>query len=225
MNNIFSTSDLITKVREYQEKNTILKEKSHHFVFDCPFNKTINIKPSFIWIGVNPGADKNDWAKTNYKNSEETRDYDFQEECGRSEHSEKRMNKVRKFLGNEFYNITTHTELFFWCSDNTTSDFAKRYGTSFKKNSHLEFCIKLNKKLIDRIKPKAIFFESIPKLSMISDNFKIELKNEYLVGTRKIIVYLLENKYTLINFDHLSALGDAIKYRPKVSELVRKLIS
>ena len=34
-NKVFSTSDLIKKIRDYQNKNPELLE-SHHFVFDCP---------------------------------------------------------------------------------------------------------------------------------------------------------------------------------------------
>ena len=44
MNELFSTSDLISKIRQFQEKNTILKKKSHHFVFDCPLNAAARLE-------------------------------------------------------------------------------------------------------------------------------------------------------------------------------------
>jgi len=81
---LFSTFDLVENIRLYQSRNPILRQQSHHFVFDCPFNPAINSKPDFIWIGLNPGHDEHDWIKTNHQNDEETRYRDFQVVFGRS---------------------------------------------------------------------------------------------------------------------------------------------
>ena len=224
MTNEFITSDLIQQIRDYQAQNRVLKEQSHHFVFDCPFDANAIEKPKYIWIGLNPGDDTDDWAKTNNKNSEETRDFNFQEKYGRGSRSQKRMDKVKKFLGEEFFSFTTHTELFFWGSKDTSKDFTSRYGTSFNDNPHMQFCCELNRQLIDRIEPKAIFFESISKIDLLRKHFPIQLQHQERVGPRPVDTYLLDGKYKLINFDHLSALGDAIKYRPEVSKLVRSFL-
>ena len=92
---IFSTNDLIKKIEDYQNINKILKEKSHHFVFDCPLEKSFVTKPEFIWIGVNPGDDAGDWDKTAGKNSQETRAFDFQENVGRSRNSQRRRKQFK----------------------------------------------------------------------------------------------------------------------------------
>lgn len=119
---IFSTNDLIKKIEDYQNINKILKEKSHHFVFDCPLEKSFVTKPEFIWIGVNPGDDAGDWNKTAGKNSQETRAFDFQENVGRSRNSKRRIQNIKTFLGPEIFKKTTHTELFFWGSRDTKKD-------------------------------------------------------------------------------------------------------
>lgn len=224
MTNKFTTSDLIEEIRNYQVKNPILLEQSHHFVFDCPFDANSSEQPKYIWIGLNPGDDTDDWAKTNNQNTEETRDYNFQEIYGRGRRSRKRMDKVRKFLGDEFYGLTTHTELFFWGSKDTSKDFTLRYGTSFNDSPHMQFCCGLNRQLIDRIEPKAIFFESVGKIDLLKRHFPLQLQQQERVGPRPVDIYSLDGKYKLINFDHLSALGDAIKYRPEVSNLVRSFL-
>ncbi len=61
MTNKFTTSDLIKEIRSYQVKNPILLEQPHHFVFDCPFDANSSDKPKYIWIGLNPGDDTDDW--------------------------------------------------------------------------------------------------------------------------------------------------------------------
>ena len=58
----FQSSDLIQKIRDYQDTHTELK-KSHHFVFDCPLDKAHAGKPDFVWLGLNPGSDETDWQK------------------------------------------------------------------------------------------------------------------------------------------------------------------
>ena len=149
----------------------------------------------------------------------------FKRSLGRSRSSKARMTKVERFLGTDYFHSTTHTELFFWCSNGISNDFELRYGASFGNSPHVKFCCKINKRLIEIVEPKAIFFESIPKFSILKQYFSLKLIEEHKVQTRKIDVYLLENKYKLINFDHLSALGDAIKYRSEVSGLGQNLLT
>ena len=68
------TSDLIRAIKEYQNRNVELLQKSHHFVFDCPLDFQNSDVTDYIWIGLNPGNDEDDWFKTNGRNDEETRD-------------------------------------------------------------------------------------------------------------------------------------------------------
>lgn len=221
----FSTSDLIAKIRDYQSRNQELMRNSHHFVFDCPFGLTPDAKPKYIWMGLNPGDDTNDWSVTGNKNSEETRDYDFQREIVRSSGSARRMTKLKSFLGDEVFNLTTHTQLFFWCSKNIKEDFYNRYRTSFQLSPHIAFCCDLNRALIDRIEPRAIFLESRKNVKIFKTYFKIDFLKSYPILHSPVDTYMLEDKFKLINFDHLSALGNSIKARPEVSSLVRELVA
>lgn len=82
MTKAFSTSDLIAEIRSYQEEHSELL-KSHHFAFDCPLDRSNLARPDFIWFGVNPGTDEEDWRQLP-SNTEETRDLDFQTEFGRT---------------------------------------------------------------------------------------------------------------------------------------------
>ena len=220
----FYTSDLIAKIRDYQSRNQELMRNSHHFVFDCPFGLASDAKPKYIWMGLNPGDDTNDWSVTENKNSEETRDYDFQRAIVRSSGSARRMTKLRSFLGDEVFNLTTHTQLFFWCSKNIKEDFYNRYQTSFQLSPHIAFCCNLNRALIDRIEPRAIFLESRKNIKIFKNYFKLDFVRSYPILNSPVDIYMLEDKFKLINFDHLSALGNSIKARPEVSSLVRGLL-
>ena len=225
---MFNSSDLISQIKEYQEKHSVLSLKSHHFVFDCPFDSEAIETPDFIWIGLNPGGDQDDWAKTDGKNDEETRDRNFQEIYGRSSLSKRRMTKVRNFLGNNNFRKTTHTELFFWCSKDTNKDFQNRYNFSFDDNPHMKFCCQMNKILIDRIKPKALFFESRAKIDIIKRYFRLDyITTEVISNSDNVRVdeYSFESKYRLINFDHLSAGPPKSLHMQNVSKYVQSIIN
>ena len=218
------TSDLIREIKEYQSRNSELLKKSHHFVFDCPLDFQNSDETNYIWMGLNPGNDEDDWLKTEGRNDEETRDRDFQEVFGRSRGSKTRKTKIKNFLSSSIFKKTTLTELFFWCSKNITHDFQKRYGTSFSTSPHLEFCIYLNKELINRVQPKAVFFESLDNIKILGDMFNLRKLKIHHAGSRRIDEYLIDEKYRLLNFDHLSAGPPASLERKKVSECLRQII-
>ncbi len=220
----FTSSDLINKIKDYQNKNSELL-KSHHFVFDCPFGKNKKIKPDYIWMGVNPGKDDQDWKITGEKNDEETRDRNFQDIYGRSTNSKTRMTKIKNFLGDKCFEKTTHTELFFWGSKNTDQFFEERYKTKFLNSPHLEFCSQINLSLFERIKPIYIFFESLDKIEIFKKFFNIKLKKSFNVSNRLINEYIVNEKYKLLNFDHLSAGPPASLSRKDVSKFIRDLIN
>ena len=201
----FSTTDLIERIRNYQDVHTELK-KSHHFVFDCPLDSTYRGKPDYVWFGVNPGSDCEDW-KRSAKNSEETRDFDFQTECGRSSASANRMNKLRGFLGPERFKRTTHCELFFWCSKDTGSNFKNRFGYQFAKNPHWEFCCEINRCLIQRVQPNAVLAESLRKLHLYKDRLGLQPFKTHQCAEGKVLVeeLRLDGGIPFLCFDHLSA--------------------
>ena len=209
MSRTFQSSDLIQKIRDYQETHTELK-KSHHFVFDCPLDKAHAGKPDFVWLGLNPGSDETDWQKwPSGPNMEETRDCDFQVKYGRSPGSEKRMKQLRQFLGNDLFSRTTHCELFFWCSPDTGESFKNRYGYGFAENPHWEFCCKMNKALISRLDPKAIFAESRRRLSHYEKRLGLTTRISHLdnPGDKNVLIEELrfDGRIPFYCFDHLSA--------------------
>ena len=205
----FQSSDLIQKIRDYQETHAELK-KSHHFVFDCPLDKAHAGKPDFVWLGLNPGSDETDWQKwPSGPNMEETRDCDFQVKYGRSPGSEKRMKQLRQFLGNDLFSRTTHCELFFWCSPDTGTSFKDRFGYGFADNPHWEFCCSMNRALITRVDPKAIFAESRGRLRYYERHLGLTSMNLPLdnSGNKETMIEerLFDQRIPFYCFDHLSA--------------------
>ena len=185
-------------------------KKSHHFVFDCPLDKAQTGKPDFVWLGLNPGSDKTDWEKwPSGPNMEETRDCDFQAKYGRSPGSKKRMKQLSQFLGNDLFSRTTHCELFFWCSPDTGKSFKNRYGYGFAENPHWEFCCKMNKALITRVNPKAIFAESRKNLDHYEKRLGLTSRIPHLSksGNKEALIEerLFDGRIPFYCFDHLSA--------------------
>ena len=221
----FSTSDLISQIRRRQENHPELK-RSHHFVFDCPLDRTYSGKPDYIWFGVNPGTDTEDWQRFG-SNSEETRDFDFQAEHGRSKASTTRINALRVFLGDEVFHRTTHCELFFWCSSNTGKAFKKRYGYTFEDNPHWDFCCEINRKLIERVRPKAVMAESRNKLLLYETRLGLQPGQTHrnVAGDVLVEQRWLNGGIPFYCFDHLSALGVYIRRRPEVSVKIAELLS
>ena len=151
------TSDLIQRIRDRSTNYPELKE-AHHFVFDCPLDRSYQGPSEYVWLSVYPSEGDDDWNLCPH-NTEETRDYNFQLEHGRSIGSQRRLKKLRWFLGDELYRLTTLTMQFFWSVKNTGTDFTERFGYTFNRHPHWNFCIAMNLELIDRIRPRAVFAE------------------------------------------------------------------
>lgn len=216
----FSTSDLIMEVRRYEQEHRELLE-SHHFVFDCPLDRTNVAKPDIIWFGVNPGQDEEDWRRRPAR-SEETRDHDFQAECGRSKASAERMEKLRQFLGAGVFRRTTHCELFFWCSKDTGPAFRERYGFSFEANPHWNFCCDINRRLVARVKPIAVLAESRRRLPLYERRLSLRPSHVHRNDRGDVLVneQRLDGDIPFYCFDHLSYL---FSYRcPKERRLAVK---
>ena len=224
MTEAFSTSDLIAEIRSYQEEHSELL-RSHHFVFDCPLDRSNLARPDFIWFGVNPGTDEEDWRQLP-SNTEETRDLDFQTEFGRSAASARRMVKLWRFLGADVFRRTTHCELFFWCSRNTGRAFKERYGYPFNSNPHWDFCCDINRRLIERVKPIAVLAESIRFLSIYERRLNLQRDHVYLDDNGDVLVRerRFDGGIPFYCFDHLSSLGDAIARRPAVRDKIAALL-
>ncbi|AUG53369.1 hypothetical protein [Thalassospira marina] len=218
------SSDLIAEIREYQKIHFELLKNSHHFVFDCPMNFDVSADPEYVWMGFHPGDDEDDWEKTQGINDEETRDRDFQEIFGRSKGSKTRKTKIRNFLGQDVYNKTSYTELFFWCASRSPRDFQNRYGTSLIDSPHLKFCLDQNYKLIHKINPKMIFLEGLSKIKFLDIRFSLQMVARHSVEDRVVDEYLVDEKFRLLNFDHLSSGPPASLARAEVGKLVRGLL-
>lgn len=221
----FSTSDLIQQIRRYQsrpENRELLR--SHHFVFDCPLDPDYREKPDYLWFGINPGGDDADWERLPC-NAEETRDYDFQVEYGRSSASSKRLDNVRDFLGTARFQLTSHCELFFWCSRNTGKAFRERYGYAFNGNPHEHFCWRVNMELIERVRPKAIFAEKRAYLSLWDGRCDLMDRRTHSGPNGTVLLEearMLGGWTAFYCFDHLSALGQSIANRPLLKQKVRE---
>ena len=129
------TSDLIQRVRDRRALYPELR-KSHHFVFDCPLDRTFQGQSEYIWLSVHPSEGDDDWNLCP-TNTEETRDYNFQLEHGPSVGSQRRLKKLRWFLGDELFQSTTLTMLFFWSVSDTSAAFTGHGLGIHSRNSHI----------------------------------------------------------------------------------------
>lgn len=220
----FVTTDLIERIRVYQSDNPELL-RSHHFVFDCPLDPRHTDKPRFVWIGVNPGSDCDDWARLPH-NTEESREYDFQVEQGRSEGSESRLNNLRHFVGQSVFRSMTHSQWFFWGSKNASKAFKERYGYSLRNNPHWAFCCEMNRTLIQRARPLAVLAESrwIAHLNACRLGLQKGCDHTNVDGDTLIEEWRFDGELPFYAFDHLSALGKSIPLRPALRERLALLL-
>ncbi|MCY4128241.1 MAG: hypothetical protein OXG15_03235 [Gammaproteobacteria bacterium] len=119
-----------------------------------------------------PERRRDDWNLCHH-NTEETRDYEFQLEYGPSIASQRRLKKLRWFLGDELFRRTSLTMLFFWSVNNIRTSFTSRFGYRFTQHPHWDFCSEMNLALIDRIRPRAVFAESRPLLERYEREFNL----------------------------------------------------
>ena len=226
MNGDFTTTDLIERIRGYQyqvDHPELLK--SHHFVFDCPLDRTHRGWPRFVWMGINPGDDDGDWARLP-ENSEESRDCDFQVVHGRSAGSKERLDRLEAFVGPAVFQAMTHSQWFFWGSKNAGKCFKARYGYSLRANPHWTFCCEMNRELIARARPVAVMAEGrwIAKLNARGLGLQRGPEHKSADGEILIEEWRFESDVPFYTFDHLSALGKSIPLRPKVRELLADLL-
>ncbi|MCY4093567.1 MAG: hypothetical protein OXG05_00420 [Gammaproteobacteria bacterium] len=199
------TSDLIDRVRVRLELFPELK-KSHHFVFVSPLDRSYAGRTEYVWLSVHPGDGEDDWELCPC-NTEETRLYNFQYEYGPSIGSQRRVKKLRWFLGDEMFCRTTLTMLFFWSVKDIGSSFTSKFGYTLNKHPHWDFCTELNLALINRLQPKAVFAESRPLRQRYEREFKLTPVATYYDQHRHPILEILrfKNGIHFYCFDNPSA--------------------
>ena len=164
-------SKTLKDIREYTQNNHELK-KSHHFLFNCPLYKGLEIADVIV-IGLNPGEAKTDWDYGTNLPTEESSEFDFHDEFGKGRSTVRWSKLCEDYLPNS--NIFL-SEFFFWSSGNLDSEFKDRFGYSFKNCPHFDFCKTCNEEMIDFHNPKLIvatgtswakFFSSVYKMKHI----------------------------------------------------------
>ena len=164
-------SKTLEEIREYTQKNPELK-KSHHFLFNCPLDSESDLADVIV-VGLNPGETRPDWNYGTNLPTEESSEFDFHDELGRGRSSVRWSQLCKEYLPN---NDIFLSEFFFWSSGNLDSEFKDRFGYSFRKSPHFEFCKKCNEEMIAYHKPKLIvatgtswasFFSSIYQMKHI----------------------------------------------------------
>jgi hypothetical protein len=144
-------SNTLHKIRDYTKQHLELS-KSHHFLFNCSINKNHEYADVIV-IGLNPGESQTDLSFITEDITEETNEFDFQDEIGRSKASIKWYKTCEQMLPNSKIFLS---EFFFWSSKDIKESFLEKFGYSFKQSPHFEFCRECNKELIDFHKPKLI---------------------------------------------------------------------
>jgi len=141
----------LEKIRDYTQQHAELL-KSHHFLFNAPLNGPIN-NADVVIIGLNPGETASDWLYEGSTPTEESSEYDFHSDSFRGKSSNRWITLCNEYLPNSRIVLS---EFFFWSSSDIKSGFRDRFGYSFKKCPHLEFCKELNSELVLFHRPKLI---------------------------------------------------------------------
>ena len=168
---ISNLSKTLKDIREYTQNHNELK-KSHHFVFNKPVDKYSKIADVIV-MGLNPGEEVADWGYETNLPTEESSEFDFHDEFGIGRSTARWSKACKGYLPNK--NIFL-SQFFFWSSKDTKSIFKNRFGYSFKKSPHFNFCKNCNEEMIDFHKPKLIvatgtsfakFFSSVYEMKHI----------------------------------------------------------
>ena len=164
-------SKILKDIREYPQNHHELK-KSHHFLFNCPLDKESKIADVIV-MGLNPGESKKDWEYGTILPTEESSEFDFHDRFGRGRSSVRWSQLCQDYLPNSNVFLS---EFFFWSSGNLGNEFKDRFGYSFRKCPHFDFCRKCNEEMINFHKPKLIvatgtswakFFSSVYEMKHI----------------------------------------------------------
>ncbi|WP_155841912.1 MULTISPECIES: hypothetical protein [Hyphomonas] len=131
-------------------------KSSHHFLYDFPWDAGDTSFDRVIF-GINPGETKQDWKTCPDSAQPQTRVRNFRDEYQvnrLSTNSVKWRNCVEYYCG---LKGSLQTEFFFWSSPRTNSKFVERFGRPLEEcEDHLKFCMRMNKILLDEVKPKSV---------------------------------------------------------------------
>lgn len=173
--------DLLSMVREYDKLNPNV-QTSHHFTFALPYVNNLNPNISKVLLmGFNPGETEHDWKKTHGTRAEESFRVNFNDK-NKSNSSNRWYSNIEFFLPNTDVLIT---EFIFW-SSKTVKQLEERIGQITPENEVVNFCVDINKKLIDSFKPDAVVFTGLSHYNVISECFSLNKKSEIISqnGTR-----------------------------------------
>lgn len=132
--------------REIEAYTSLHPELStaHHFVFNEIHPCGEN--PLFVIMGINPGESAQ----------------------GPVDGKTPWTKRINEYVGGRAFVMT---ELFFWSSKNLTQ-FRERFGI-LEESPHLDFCIRLNKRLIDVHKPRAVVCPGLGLISLCKTRFDL----------------------------------------------------
>ena len=154
----------IGEIRDYTATHVEL-QKAHHFVYDYPLFD--NIVPEFIVMGLNPGETPPDWNLYPTQR-EQTSNSGFRSSTSSAL---KWAKKCSEYTGSE---RLVSTEFFFWSTPDTNKRFRQRFGTSFWKSQHCDFCVRTNRILFEEYQPRAVFFTGIGNDERVAAAFGLE---------------------------------------------------
>jgi len=138
-------SELVAEVRAYTQNHEELRG-AHHFRFNLPQPQCKLKDVRFVVIGQNPGMSKAD-SDDKERCNEETSDYDYRAKLqGRNREETKWSKTIADILSTK--DDFVQSERFFW-SSRRLSDLVDEYKTRLHKSPHLEFCAKMNQRLIE----------------------------------------------------------------------------
>jgi len=173
----------ISTIRKYTAAHAELRA-AHHFLYDLPLKRDTKI-PEVVVMGINPG--ETEFDRDAYPGpTEETWNFDFHERSrlGRSKGSVRWHNYAEYFANGR---PLVMTELFFWSSRNN-AEFEERFGL-LEVSPHLQFCMNLNRSLIDEYQPKSIIFPGVGKTQVVAKKFGLRHVDTLCDGGKRLVLH------------------------------------
>ncbi len=166
MNKKLLISSNIQKIKEYSRINSDIWENAHHFLYDKRYSNSEVIH--YVVMGINPGEPGREVTAYPRVNEllEETSEYDYLADDTKSKPATKWRNSCRRACGTLDIALT---EAFFWSSKGV-----KELNERWDRKTHWDFCVKMNKELIEIHNPKAVIFSGISHLKEIALHYGLE---------------------------------------------------
>lgn len=169
----------IEAIGDYTRRHSELM-RAHHFLFDL--RAPAGSRPNLVVMGVNPGEADEDWRLCPGP-TEETSRFDFHVVHGGGRDHIRWVREAKTFLAGEAY---VQTELFFWSSKKTDDAFTERFGP-LKTSPHLPFCMRMNRRLLEVYRPRAVVVVGLECIGPITAAFNLsQLRVEKLDRHRMV---------------------------------------